>query len=31
MAQRVNVHNRLAAYLVSVERVARAMKLRGWV
>jgi glutamate dehydrogenase len=31
MAQRMQVHNRLAAYLVSVERVARAMKLRGWV
>ncbi|MFZ2362494.1 MAG: Glu/Leu/Phe/Val dehydrogenase [Anaerolineae bacterium] len=31
MAQRMKVHNRLAAYLVSVERVARAMKLRGWV
>jgi len=25
------VHNRLAAYLVSVSRVAEAMKLRGWV
>ncbi len=31
MAQRKNVHNRLAAYLVSVSRVAEAMKLRGWV
>jgi glutamate dehydrogenase (NAD(P)+) len=31
MAQRMDVHNRLAAYLVSVERVATAMKLRGWV
>ncbi len=31
MAQRMNVPNRLAAYLVSVERVANAMKLRGWV
>lgn len=31
MAQRMKVHNRLAAYLVSVDRVARAMKLRGWV
>lgn len=31
MAQRMDVHNRLAAYLVSVERVAKAMKLRGWV
>jgi glutamate dehydrogenase len=31
MARRMDVHNRLAAYLVSVERVARAMKLRGWV
>jgi len=25
------VHNRLAAYLVSVKRVADAMKIRGWV
>ena len=24
------VHNRLAAYIVAVERVAEAMKLRGW-
>lgn len=31
MARRMKVHNRLAAYLVSVDRVARAMKLRGWV
>jgi glutamate dehydrogenase (NAD(P)+) len=31
MAQRLNVHNRLAAYLVSVDRVAATMKLRGWV
>ncbi len=31
MARRMDVHNRLAAYLVSVERVAKAMKLRGWV
>ena len=31
MAQRMDVHNRLAAYLVAVDRVARAMKLRGWV
>jgi glutamate dehydrogenase (NAD(P)+) len=31
MAQRKGVHYRLAAYLVAVERVARAMKLRGWV
>ncbi len=30
-AQTQNVHNRLAAYLVSVARVAEAMKLRGWV
>lgn len=26
-----NVHMRLAAYLVSVQRVAEAVKLRGWV
>ena len=31
MARHMNVHNRLAAYLVSVDRVAQAMKLRGWV
>jgi glutamate dehydrogenase (NAD(P)+) len=31
MAQVKKVHNRLAAYLVSVERVAEAAKLRGWV
>ncbi len=30
-AQARNVHNRLAAYLVAVERVAGAMRLRGWV
>ncbi len=31
MAQKKKVHNRLAAYLVAVERVAEAAKLRGWV
>jgi glutamate dehydrogenase (NAD(P)+) len=31
MAKTKNVHNRLAAYLVAVERVAEAAKLRGWV
>jgi len=31
MTKRFNVHNRLGAYLVSVSRVAEAMKLRGWV
>lgn len=31
MAQTKKVHNRLAAYLVAVERVAEAAKLRGWV
>ncbi|MEA3338318.1 MAG: Glu/Leu/Phe/Val dehydrogenase [Chloroflexota bacterium] len=31
MAQRKQVHNRLAAYLVAVDRVAHAMRLRGWV
>jgi glutamate dehydrogenase/leucine dehydrogenase len=30
MAQRYKVHNRLAAYLVAVNRVAEAMRLRGW-
>ncbi|HFC09783.1 MAG TPA: Glu/Leu/Phe/Val dehydrogenase [Chloroflexi bacterium] len=31
MAQKEGVHNRLAAYMVAVARVAEAMKLRGWV
>ena len=31
MAQRHKVHNRLAAYLVAVNRVAEAVRLRGWV
>jgi glutamate dehydrogenase (NAD(P)+) len=31
MAQKFKVHNRLGAYLVSVNRVAEAMRLRGWV
>ena len=26
-----NIHMRIAAYLVSIQRVAEAMKLRGWV
>jgi len=30
-AKEHKVHNRLAAYLVAVTRVAEAMKLRGWV
>jgi len=30
-AKKHKVHNRLAAYLVAVSRVAEAMKLRGWV
>ncbi len=30
-AKHHKVHNRLAAYLVAVSRVAEAMKLRGWV
>lgn len=29
-AQQHNVHNRLAAYLVAVNRVAEAVRLRGW-
>lgn len=29
-AQLLNVHNRLAAYCVAVERVADAVRLRGW-
>jgi len=31
MAVKHKVHHRLGAYLVSVHRVAEAMKLRGWV
>jgi len=31
MSQKHKVHNRVGAYLVSVARVAEAMKLRGWV
>ncbi len=31
MAQSYKVNNRVGAYLVSVARVAKAMKLRGWV
>jgi glutamate dehydrogenase (NAD(P)+) len=30
MARTYKVHNRLAAYLVSVQRVAEAVRLRGW-
>ena len=31
MAQQTNVDNRTAAYMVSVQRVAEAIRLRGWV
>ena len=31
MAQTQNVDNRVAAYLVSIHRVAEAVRLRGWV
>ncbi len=31
MAKPHNVDNRIGAYMVSVQRVAEAMKLRGWV
>ena len=31
MAQAKNVDNRVAAYLVAVDRVAQAVRLRGWV
>ncbi len=31
MAQSKNVNNRVAAYLVAVDRVAQAVRLRGWV
>jgi glutamate dehydrogenase (NAD(P)+) len=30
MAEQKQVHNRLAAYLVAVSRVAEAVRLRGW-
>ena len=30
MAQQHQVHNRLAAYMVAVARVAEAVRLRGW-
>jgi glutamate dehydrogenase (NAD(P)+) len=30
MGQKYKVHNRLAAYLVAINRVAEAMRLRGW-
>ena len=30
MAKKYKVHNRLGAYLVSVHRVAEAVRLRGW-
>jgi glutamate dehydrogenase (NAD(P)+) len=30
-ADELNVHNRLAAYCVAIERVAEAVRLRGWV
>ncbi|MCK5246906.1 glutamate dehydrogenase, partial [Candidatus Bipolaricaulota bacterium] len=31
MAKQHNVDNRIGAYMVSVQRVAEAMRLRGWV
>ena len=31
VAQRYNIHHRLAAYLIAVARVAEACRLRGWV
>jgi glutamate dehydrogenase (NAD(P)+) len=31
MSDKMKVHNRLAAYMVAVARVAEACKLRGWV
>jgi glutamate dehydrogenase (NAD(P)+) len=31
MQKKHNVHMRMAAYMVAIERVAQAMKLRGWV
>jgi glutamate dehydrogenase/leucine dehydrogenase len=31
MADKQKVNNRVAAYLVAVDRVAQAVRLRGWV
>jgi glutamate dehydrogenase (NAD(P)+) len=31
MAQSKKVNNRIAAYLVAVDRVAQAVRLRGWI
>ena len=31
MSKAQNVNNRVAAYMVSIERVVEAMKLRGWI
>jgi glutamate dehydrogenase (NAD(P)+) len=31
VAQRYEIHNRIAAYLIAVARVAEACKLRGWM
>jgi glutamate dehydrogenase (NAD(P)+) len=31
VAQRYEIHNRIAAYLIAVARVAEACKLRGWI
>jgi glutamate dehydrogenase (NAD(P)+) len=31
VAQRYNIHNRVAAYLIAVARVAEACTLRGWI
>jgi glutamate dehydrogenase/leucine dehydrogenase len=30
-AQKYRVHNRMAAYIVAIDRVAEAIRLRGWV
>jgi glutamate dehydrogenase (NAD(P)+) len=31
MAQSAGVDNRIAAYMIAVQRVATAMRLRGWI
>ena len=31
LSKRYNIHNRVAAYLIAVARVAEACKLRGWI
>jgi glutamate dehydrogenase (NAD(P)+) len=30
-AKQYNTHNRMGAYMISIDRVIEAMKLRGWI